>query len=452
MKYLLALLLSTVSLHAQITLSGEKWPWEDKWSDPTRGSILLARVGDMNIATLTYEATNVFMVSQFDTTYKAVWNHIMPAPDHSVSAHIMASDVKVSAFILTFHDDTLGIHGISIDRTTGAIIKQGLVASVASGAIRRPIFSTSPDGKQCALVQRNEGDPSTVILFDEDLQTRAVYTNVDIPQYKIGTMLRPLVKWNADNFYLATASPGDSIDISIIEIGRNKVNYSQRGIPFTSGDDLDVDDCRIEFVSGQNDTYNVIVQERDGKQTNALVRHQLSLANNTSSFVKYQISERDHPVDAFTRTLIVGDTAYVVLERFSALYKRQMATNESISIYTVGDGSITRFDPTGARWSVPVLRTTDKSIAGTSETKLFGLTPAVIGVHSGTVTNVLWCDEIDDFIIAQDYDASSGKITQRTPLAEVDGPTYCFLEQWIIMPEHRCIWAPIGTNIKLFRY
>ncbi len=455
MKHLLIVFLIVINIdttQGQIVLSGAKWPWEDKWRDPTRGSILLSRVGETDIATLTYHDTKIFMVGRFDSAYKVTWNHNIPAPEHAISAHIMASATTVSALILTHHDDSLGVYGVSIDASTGTIKKKGIVHAVASNALRRPFFVTSPDGTRCALVERNEGDPSTVMIFDGDLNVVASHNTIDIPEYSTNLMLRPLTMWSGDSFYLATASIDDSIDVSIVRVDRDQVTYSQRGLPFTSKDELDVDDSRIEFIAGNGDTFYAIVQERDGSVTNVLVRHQLSVSSASTSAQRYHISERVHPVDAFTRTLIYGDTAFVALERFSALYKRQIASNEMLSIYTVGDGSITRFDPAGARWSKPIPRTTDRTTAGTSETMLFGLTPAVMAAGNGTLTNVLYCEDADDFIVAQDFDAATGEIKQRIPLIDIDGPTYCFLEQWIILPEHRMIWAPVGTAIKVFRY
>lgn len=456
-KLLLGVLMIGTSAQAQITLSGEKWPWEDKWSDPTRGSILLARSGETDVATLTFEATAVFMVSLFDTTYAARWSHLLPAPEHAISAHIMASEKRVCAVVLTYRDDTLALHGISVEKTTGTVLKQGLIHTMVCTTVNRPIFTTSPSGTHCAMIARNGSDPSTVILFNDDLSIAAARSDVKIEDYSFKLMLRPLTAWVGDNLNIATASVDDSIDVHIAEISASGTRYIQRGVPFISGDDLDVDDCRVEFATGQgpadgNDVFYVIVQERDGSQTDVLVRHRLSLTNERSTHHRYEIRERVRPNDGYTRTIVVNDTAYVITERFSVLYKRQMASNESISIYTVGDGSITRFDPNGVRWSRPLIRGTDTSVAGTSETTLFGATPSVMAVGAGEVSTILYSEDADDFILIQDFDSASGRLKKRTPLTELEGPTYCFLEQWLIIPKHRIIWAPVGTAVHAFRY
>lgn len=449
---ILVFVLATLVLPAQEFVQADRWPWEDRRPDVTRRGVLITQCGETDVAVLAYTDADGFRLSLYDTLLTKRWSQTLPTPLHAVTAHVFSSASVTSAIVVAVDDDSVIVHGISVDRGSGTIIRSGRLHGMEFDIEGRPTIAHATEGTHAAVICRNDGDPSAVLLFNDRLDAPAVITSMSLPNFDPKKLQQPLYQWVTDTLHIVTVNMDEGphlVDARLWPTGSAVV-----GTPMVLSEspDTDLEDAVFEMVEGGKDSAVLIMQERDGNECIGLQIYRFSVRSGTGSSQRHLFEDSQRTQYARTRSVMSDVNVVVGIERVSTLYKRQMATNEATSIYTVGDGSVVQFTANGVQWRVPLMRSTTQASAGTCEMQQFGLVAAPIAIGKDHVVVVNYREDADRMITAQVFDRTTGTLTTQAPLAMINQPTYVFLEQWIIMPSHRKIWAPFADELRLFRY
>ncbi|MBS1562032.1 MAG: hypothetical protein JSS89_10530 [Bacteroidetes bacterium] len=448
----LVFFLATLVLPAQEFVQADRWPWEDRRPDAWRRGVLITPSGEADAAVLAYTDADGFRLSVYDTLLTRRWSHTLPTPLHAVTAHVFSSATVTSAIVVAVDGDSVIVHGISVDRGTGTIVRSGRLHGMEFDIEGRPTIVHAASGAYAAVICRNDDDPSAVLLFNDRLEAPAVITSMSLPTFDPKKLQQPLHQWVADTLHIITMSMDDGphlIDARLWPTGSALVRTP---VVLTATSEADLEDAVIEMVEGGKDSAALVMQERNGNECIGLQVYRFSVRTGSGSAQRYKFEVDQRPQYARTRSVMSDANVVVGIERVSTFYKRQMTTNVATSIYTVGDGSVIRFTANGAQWRAPLMRSTTKGTAGTCEMQQFGLVAAPIAMGNDHVVVVNYREDADRMITAQVFDRTTGTLTTQAPLAMIHQPTYVFLEQWIIMPSHRKVWALFGDEIRILRY